>query len=148
MYPILIYKKKLKKLNGVQKHKRKLSAPLLLINEFQEFKYSSQYTNLIKAFTLANNLIVIKGEDSFDTDSTQGANSCKKFLNQIESLMLSFELKGENRDYRKNFTKAYFYLFEKKKLCFLTEILGSAQETTPFLVFLYFSLCKIVLGKL
>ena len=48
--------------------------------------------------------------------------------------MLSFELKGENRDYRKNFTKAYFYLFEKKKLCFLTEILGSAQETIPFLV--------------
>ena len=126
--------KKIKKLNGFSRHKRKNSAPLHLINEFQEFKYSLQYTNLIKAFTYANNLILIKGEDRFDTDSTVGASSCKKFLNQIESLMLSFGLKGEKREYRKNFTKAYFYLFDKKKLCFLTEILGSAQETTPFLV--------------
>ena len=48
--------------------------------------------------------------------------------------MTSFGLKGENREYRKKFTKAYFYLFEKKKLCFLTEILGSAQEATPYIV--------------
>jgi hypothetical protein len=127
-------KKKIKKLNKVSKHKRKLSAPLQLINEFQEFKYSSQYIHLLKAFLYSNNLILIRGEDRFDTDSETGASSCKKFLNQIESLMLSFGLKGENREYRKKFSKAYFYLFDKKKLCFLTEIFGSAQETTPFLV--------------
>ena len=127
-------KKKIKKLNKVSKHKRKLSAPLHLINEFQEFKYSSQYIHLLKAFLYANNLILIRGEDRFDTDSDTGASSCKKFLNQIESLMFSFGLKGENREYRKKFSKAYFYLFDKKKLCFLTEIFGSAQETTPFLV--------------
>lgn len=125
---------KIKKINALSKKKRKNSAPLHLINEFQEFKYSSQYINLLKAFTYANNLILIKGEDRFDTDSTSGAKACKKFLNQLELLMTSFGLKGENREYRKKFTKAYFYLFEKKKLCFLTEILGSAQEATPYIV--------------
>ena len=129
-----IPKKKLKKVNAISRHKRKNSDPLHLINEFQEFKYSPQYVNLIKAFTYANNLILIRGEDRFDIDSDSGARACKKFLNQIELLMLSFDLKGENRDYRKKFTKAYFYLFDKKKLCFLTEVLGSAQETTPFLL--------------
>ena len=127
-------KKKKKKVNTISKHKRKNSDPLHLINEFQEFKYSPQYTNLLKAFTYANNLIFIRGEDHFDIDSDAGARACKKFLNQIEVLMLSFDIKGENRDYRKNFTKAYFYLFDKKKLCFLTEVLGSAQETTPFIL--------------
>ena len=125
-------KKNIKKYN--KKHKRKLSAPLHLINEFQEFKYSSEYVNLLKAFLYANNLILIRGECRIDTDSDTGAKSCKKFLNQIELLMLSFGLKGENREYRKKFSKAYLYLFNKKKLCFLTEILGSAQETTPYLV--------------
>ena len=125
-------RKNIKKYN--KKHKRKLSAPLHLINEFQEFKYSSQYMNLLKAFLYANYLILIRGECRIDTDSDVGAKSCKKFLNQIELLMLSFGLKGENREYRKKFSKAYLYLFNKKNLCFLTEILGSAQETTPYLV--------------
>ena len=130
-------KKKLtknKKIIGLSRKKRKNSAPLHLINEFQEFKYSSQYMSLLKAFTYSNNLILIKGEDRFDIDSASGAKACKKYLNQIELLMTSFGLKGENREYRKKFTKAYFYLFDKKKLCFLTEILGSAQEATPFIV--------------
>ena len=48
--------------------------------------------------------------------------------------MLSMNIKGENRDYRKKFTKAYYYLFEENKLCFLTEILDSAQENTPFIM--------------
>ena len=125
---------KIKKLNAFSSKKRKNSAPLHLINEFQEFKYSSQYINLLKAYTYANNLILIKGEDRFDTDSASGVRACKKFLNQIELLIISFGLKGENREYRKKFTKAYFYLFDKKNLCFLTEILGSAQEATPFIV--------------
>ena len=125
---------KIKKLNTLFRKKRKNSAPLHLINEFQEFKYSSQYINLLKAYTYANNLILIKGEDRFDTDSASGVRACKKFLNQIELLIISFGLNGENREYRKKFTKAYFYLFDKKNLCFLTEILGSAQEATPFIV--------------
>ena len=126
--------KKNKKIIEFSRHKRKNSAPFHLINEFQEFKYSSQYINLLKAFTYANNLIIITGEDRFDMDSDSGVSSCKKYLNQIELLMISMGLKGENREYRKKFTKAYYYLYDKKKLCYLTEILGSAQEDIPFIV--------------
>ena len=120
--------------NNNQKHQRINSAPIHLLNEFQEFKYSSQYVNLIKAFTFANGLILIRGEGRFDIESEEGTEICHKFLNQIELLMSSFGIKGENRDYREKFSKAYYYLFDKDKLCFLTEILDSAQETSPFLV--------------
>ena len=120
--------------NNNSKHQRTKSAPIHLLNEFQEFKYSTQYINLIKAFNFANGLILIRGEGRFDIESEEGTEICHKFLNQIELLMSSFNIKGENRNYRKKFSKAYYYLFEKNKLCFLTEILDSAQETSPYLV--------------
>ena len=51
---------KIKKFNTLSRKRRKNSAPLHLINEFQEFKYSSQYNNLLKAYTNANILIILK----------------------------------------------------------------------------------------
>ena len=120
-----------KKLN---EHKRIPSAPLKLINEFEEFKYSSQYINLEKAFLYANKLILIRNEGKFDIESEEGNEICRKFLHQIEALTISLGLKGNSREYRKNFSKAYIYLFDEDSLCYLTEILDSAQEAMPYLV--------------
>lgn len=33
-----------------------------------------------------------------------------------------------SREYRKNFSRAYKYLYQEGSLCYLTEILDSAQE--------------------
>ncbi len=116
------------------KQERVLSAPSIALNEFEKFIQSQQYVNLEKAFLYANNLFLLKGENNFEIASDEGNEICHKLLNQIECLMISMNIKGQNRDYRKNFTKAYFYLFEENKLCFLTEILDSAQENTPYIV--------------
>jgi hypothetical protein len=104
------------------------------LNEFEKFIQSPQYVNLEKTFLYANNLFLLKGENNFEIASDEGNEICHKLLDQIECLMVSMNIKGQNRDYRKNFTKAYFYLFEENKLCFLTEILDSAQENTPYIV--------------
>ena len=116
------------------KQDRVLSAPSIALNEFEKFIQSQQYINLEKAFLYANNLFLLKGENNFEIATDEGNEICHKLLNQIECLMISMNIKGENRDYRKKFTKAYYYLFEENKLCFLTEILDSAQENTPYIV--------------
>ena len=118
----------------LSKQERILSAPSIALNEFEKFIQSQQYVNLEKAFLYANNLFLLKGENNFEIASDEGNEICHKLLNQIECLMVSMNIKGENRDYRKKFTKAYFYLFEENKLCFLTEILDSAQENTPYII--------------
>ena len=118
----------------ISKEERVLSAPSITLNEFEKFIQSPQYINLEKAFLYANNLFLLKGENNFEIASDEGNEICHKLLNQIECLMVSMNIKGQNRDYRKNFTKAYFYLFEENKLCFLTEILDSAQENTPYII--------------
>lgn len=69
----------------------------------------------------------------FDLDSTEGQDSCKKFLSNIEKLCESVEAKFQNRQYRKKFSNAYKVLYKEGKLCFLTEILDSAQEAFPYL---------------
>lgn len=68
-------------------HKRIPSAPLRLLNEFEEFKYSSQYINLEKAYLYANKLILIKSEGRFDIESDDGNNICRKLLKQVEALI-------------------------------------------------------------
>ena len=118
----------------ISKQERVLSAPSTALNDFEKFIQSPQYINLEKAFLYANNLFLLKGENNFEIGTEEGNEVCHKLLNQIECLMTSMNIKGENRDYRKKFTKAYFYLFEENKLCFLTEILDSAQENTPFII--------------
>ena len=118
----------------ISKQERVLSAPSTALNDFEKFIQSPQYINLEKAFLYANNLFLLKRENNFEIGTEEGNEVCHKLLNQIECLMTSMNIKGENRDYRKKFTKAYFYLFEENKLCFLTEILDSAQENTPFII--------------
>ena len=48
--------------------------------------------------------------------------------------MKSMNIKGQDRTYRKKFTKAYYLLFEENKLSFLSEILDSAQENISYIV--------------
>lgn len=68
-------------------HKRISSAPLRLLNEFEKFKYSSQYIHLEKAYLYANKLILIRSEGRFDIESDEGNEICCKFLKQIEALI-------------------------------------------------------------
>ena len=43
------------------------------------------------------------------------------------------QLKVSCRDYREKFSKAYKVLYKDQELCYLTEILDSAQEGFPYL---------------
>ena len=118
----------------VNEHKRIPSAPLKMLNEFEEFKYSTQYVNLEKAYLYANKLIILRLDGKFDIESEEGNEICRKLLKQIELLVTSMGVKSNSREYRKRFSKAYIFLFDEDSLCYLTEILGSAQEATPYLL--------------
>lgn len=73
----------------------------------------------------------------FDLDSYEGQNSCKKFLHHIEKLCESVEARYRPRSYRKKFSNAYKVLYKEGKLCYLTEILDSAQEGKILLMILF-----------
>jgi hypothetical protein len=90
------------------------------------------FTNLEQAAVCAVQ-IVQRNDQKFDLDSFEGQNSCKKFLGFIEKLCESLEIKSQNRTYRKTFSNAYKVLYKEGKLCYLTEILDSAQEAFPYL---------------
>jgi len=111
-----------------------ITSPNKNINNFQKFIKSQQYSDLHKTFLCANKIFKLKGDNNFEIGTDEGNEICQEFLNQIEVLMKSLEIKGHDREYRKKFTKAYYLLFEENKLCFLSEILDSAQENTSFIV--------------
>lgn len=67
-------------------------------------------------------------EPQFDVDSEQGQLACKGFLSIIEKLQQILGSRTACRDYRDNFSKAYRILYKDKQLCYLIEILDSAQE--------------------
>jgi hypothetical protein len=90
------------------------------------------FTNLEQAAVCAVQ-IVQRNDQKFDLDSYEGQNSCKKFLGFIEKLCDSLKIKSQNRTYRKTFSNAYKVLYKEGKLCYLTEILDSAQEAFPYL---------------
>jgi hypothetical protein len=66
---------------------RASTAPVRPINEVEEFKWSSQYSNLKKAVLYCNSLIILQPDTKFDVDSEEGAEICKKFLEQLEKLI-------------------------------------------------------------
>ena len=111
-----------------------ITSPNKNYNNFQKFIKSPQYSDLQKTFLCANKIFKLKGDNNFEIGTDEGNEICQEFLNQIEVLMKSLEIKGHDREYRKKFTKAYYTLFEENKLCFLSEILDSAQENTSFIV--------------
>ena len=67
-------------------------------------------------------------EPQFDVDSEQGQAACKSFLSTAEKIQQILGCRTAYRDYRDNFSKAYKILYKDKQLCYLIEILDSAQE--------------------
>ena len=59
--------------------------------------------------------------------------ACKGFLKFLEKLHECFKTKTSSRSYRYIFSKAYRILYKDDSLCYLTEILDSAQEAIPCL---------------
>ena len=110
------------------------SSPLIPFNKLENFKTTLQFKYLESAYYYANKLNMIKSQGKFDLESEEGNEICRELLEQIENLIKSYKIKFSNRDYRKKFTKAYIFLYEKDSLGYLTEILDSAQESTPYLV--------------
>ena len=111
---------------------RARTAPLRPMEHVEQFKMTPNFTNLEQAAVCAVQ-IVQRNDQKFDLDSFEGQNSCKKFLGFIEKLCESLEIKSQNRTYRKTFSNAYKVLYKEGKLCYLTEILDSAQEAFPYL---------------
>jgi len=74
-----------------------------------------------------------EGTSKYDLDSEEGQQVCKNFLQSVERLFNILHLRSNNRDYREKFSKAYKVLYTDESLCYLTEILDSAQEGFPYL---------------
>ena len=74
-----------------------------------------------------------RADEKYDLDSEDGQRACKRFLNQIERLCEVFKADCAPRTYREQFSKAYKVLYKEGSLCYLTEILDSAQEGFPYL---------------
>ena len=110
------------------------SSPLIVFNKLEFFKTTSQFKFLESCYFFINKLNMIKNRGKFDLESEEGNNICKELLKQIENLIINYKIKISNREYRKKFTKAYIFLYDKNSLGYLTEILDSAQESTPYLI--------------
>lgn len=74
-----------------------------------------------------------RADEKYDLDSEEGQRACKRFLNLIERLCDRFKATCASRKYRDQFSKAYKVLYKEGSLCYLTEILDSAQEGFPYL---------------
>ena len=123
--------------NEDSKYNLKLALPSNKNKSFEnysQFTKSPQYPDFKKALFHADKLFALKGENTFEVGTEEGNEICQDFLNQIEVLMKSMNIKGKDRTYRKKFTKAYYLLFEEDKLCFLSEIFDSAQENTNYIM--------------
>ena len=123
--------------NEDSKYNLKLALPSNKNKSFEnysQFTKSPQYPDFKKALFHADKLFALKGENTFEVGTEEGNEICQDFLNQIEVLMKSMNIKGKDRAYRKKFTKAYYLLFEEDKLCFLSEIFDSAQENTNYIM--------------
>ena len=72
-------------------------------------------------------------DEKYDLDSEDGQRACKRFLNQVERLCEVYKASCAPRNYREQFSKAYKVLYKEGALCYLTEILDSAQEGFPYL---------------
>ncbi len=112
---------------------RARSAPPVPLTDFEEFKGSKEFIHLEVACIAANEL-VYKDSGKLDLDSGEGHNAGKKFLESLEILMEEFGIECKDRSYREKFSQAYKVLYKDGSLCYLTEILNSAQEGYPYIV--------------
>jgi hypothetical protein len=111
---------------------RAQTAPPRPLTEIEEFRRTSDFLLLENTVMMADHL-TLRHDDKYDLDSKDGQRACKRFLNQVERLCEVFQATSSNRTYRNQFSKAYKVLYKEGTLCYLTEILDSAQEGFPYL---------------
>ena len=111
---------------------RASTAPARPLTDIEEFRRSSDFLLLEHTIICASQLY-LRSDQKYDLDSDHGQRSCKKFLNQVEKLCEVYKVPCVSRDYRNKFSKAYRVLYKENTLCYLTEILDSAQEGFPYL---------------
>ena len=111
---------------------RASTAPPRPLTDMEDFRRSSDFLLLEHTVICASQLF-LRTDQKYDLDSELGQRSCKKFLNQLEKLCEVFKVPCSSRDYRLKFSKAYRVLYKENTLCYLTEILDSAQEGFPYL---------------
>lgn len=109
------------------KMERTHSSPARPLTEMEEFRASNEFLHLESAAMTAGD-ILLKFNGKLDLDSIDGHSICKTFLSQIEALATSFKIKSIKRNYRKKFSQTYKVLYKEGSLCYLIEILDSAQE--------------------
>jgi hypothetical protein len=115
------------------KHLRARSAPPAPLTAFQSFKRSKEFLKLEETVRCINDLIY-KDDGKMDLDTGEGNNAGKKLLYSIEELMHSFAIQCNDRKYRDKFSQAYKVLYTNYSLCYLTEILSSAQEGYSYVI--------------
>lgn len=112
-------------------HTRSRSSPPAHLTDFQAFKNSVQFLHLETAYTTANELVY--KDDKLDLDSSEGQTAGRKFLEAVEELVKTFAVPCKERKYREKFSQAYKVLY-KEGLCYLGEILNSAQEGYSYII--------------
>lgn len=111
---------------------RSSTAPPRPLTDIEEFRRSSDFL-LLEHTVICSSQLFLRSDQRYDLDSEHGQRSCKKLLNQIEKLCEVFKAPCTSRDYRNKFSRAYRVLYRENSLCYLTEILDSAQEGFPYL---------------
>jgi len=111
---------------------RPKTAPARPLTALEELRASKQFSNL-EAAVIAGNQLIQKIDGKFDVDSEDGQKNCKLFFKEVEALFESFKAQKAPRKYREKFSEAYKVLYKEGELCYLTEILDSAQEAFPYL---------------
>jgi hypothetical protein len=106
---------------------RAKTAPVKLGHTLEEYKKTTIF-NLIEKSINALSTFLKNPDLQFEIESAEGQMACKSFLNCLEELNVSLKCRKANRVYRQSFSKAYRILYVDDKLCYLTEILDSAQE--------------------
>lgn len=111
---------------------RAKTAPSRPCTELEELRASKQFLNL-EAAAIAGSQLIERSDSKFDLDSMEGQQNCKKFLQELEKLFDSFKAHSCSRKYRSKFSQAYKVLYKENTICYLTEILDSAQEGFHYL---------------
>ena len=106
---------------------RAKTAPVKSSKSLDNFRKSTVFLLIEKALAAAS--IFLGNLDlQFNIDNPEEQMACKTFLSCAEDLHNYLGCSTADRDYRQTFSKAYLILYKESKLCYLTEILDSAQE--------------------
>jgi len=111
---------------------RASTAPARPLTDIEEFRRSREFFLLEQSVILSAQLIQ-RSNQKYDLDSQEGQGMCKRYLKILEKLQEEFKCQTASRQYRNDFSKAYKILYKEGSLCYLTEILDSAQEAFPYL---------------